>query len=124
MNTFNDLEGGRSIARGFMDLFRVPLATLVIQKKVKSGQMLLVGLSENGEELDFKTTTKRGLLDADKASKLAPELTDSKNRMLSRSKAQKLQRASRAATAELVIKLFNPDSLVSEGAFRAVKRGK
>ncbi|MBX3022980.1 MAG: AAA family ATPase [Bdellovibrionales bacterium] len=121
MAGFNSEGGGRSMRRAFDELFRAPIARLMAERKLTSGDMLLVNVNPQ-RELELMKTTPAMVAAAEKATQSStPELTEMKDKLLSRAKNRGAVREARSATAELVRRTFNKEWFVSERAFARLK---
>jgi ATP-dependent Clp protease ATP-binding subunit ClpB len=119
---FNQEEGGRSMRHAFDDLFRAPVARQVFDSKVKRGEVLVAGIGDN-HQIEFKTSTSAAVAAAEKATTLkTPELTNLKDKLVANRKTEGTPelRQARAATGVLVKKVFDPQFLVSDRAYKAL----
>lgn len=118
---FNENEGGRSMRRAFDNIFRTPIARLVFDQKLSPGDTLLVSADPN-KGLEF-IQTNQATVDAaltHTTGEVAP-LNDLKTAIKQRRKGNAKLLAARAATGELVDKIFDAKYLISERAFRWIK---
>ena len=123
---YNDKQGGRSVRDAFFNFLRRPIAELVIQNGVSDGDTLLVGFDESRQTLEFQKTTPTGLEEAKAKTQSLPEQAALMDRLIAKRAGDSGNRAARAATSELVTKVFaeSPESaklMVNERVFRFFK---
>jgi len=121
---FNEAEGGRGLRRAFDEMFRMPIASMIIKKDIHEGDTVVVSVDPNSNSIDILPTKAGQLAAAEQAIKQDPNLEASimKQRLEESAGMDPETRDARAATASLVEGIFKPEWQVKETVFRYLKK--